>query len=485
MSLFSTDLRQNLPFIMVIFGVSGDLTRRKLVPALFELYQAGFLPNEFTVVGFARRDWSREEMIHQVGNVLGEKNINASEKDLNTFFSHFEYFKGDFEIKVDYERLSVILDELDDKVGQCGRRLFYLATPAESYSVILNGLKDAALQNPCGDNQSWTRVIIEKPFGHDLASAKSLDSEMLNIFEESQIYRIDHYLAKETAQNIMMFRFANSIFEPIWNSNYIEKIEIIVNEEIGIGTRGNFYDKTGALRDIVQNHLLQLLALTTMEQPAAASAKAFRDSRAQLLKSVGCFDLRHLGRNLVLGQYESYKQESNVGPDSRTETFAAVRAEVDLPRWQGVPVFLISGKKLASSMTRVRVAFKNPPKNLFETLAEYKNHNILNFDIQPTEGIGLQLLAKQPGYRNTIQPVTMHFNYHENFREHTIDAYTRLLLDAIDGDQTLFTRSDEIEAEWQFVDPILDRIKDLKIKPEIYKDGGEGPSGLAGLMNQP
>lgn len=479
-SLFSTDLRQNVPFVMVIFGVSGDLTRRKLVPALFELYQSGYLPERFTILGFARRDWSHDDLVREVGEYLINK-PGVSQDSLNKFFSHFDYLQGNFEKLDDYKGLAARLDQLDDGIGQGGRRLFYLATPAESYSLILEGLKEASLQESRGDDQAWTRLVVEKPFGRDLASAKELDREILSTFEEKQIYRIDHYLAKETAQNMMMFRFANAIFEPIWNSEHIERIEIMVSEEIGIGTRGNFYDKTGALRDIVQNHLLQLLALTTMDQPESATAKAFRDSRAKLLSSISCFDLGHLGRNIILGQYSSYQKEPNVAPNSQTETFAAVHAEIDLPRWRGMPIFLITGKKMTTTMTRIRVAFKNAPKSLFHMEAT-GSHNVLSFDIQPTEGIGLQLLAKKPGYGSVLQPVTMHFNYRENFVEQTIDAYTRLLLDAIDGDQTLFTRSDEVEAEWKFIDPILARIEEQKLKPEVYADGSEGPAGLAGLM---
>lgn len=466
---------------MVIFGVSGDLTRRKLVPALFELYQAGFLPDQFTVLGFGRRDWTTEQMVREIGAFLSHK-TSASQTDLNKFFSHFTYFQGHFEIEQDYVRLAAALEKQDRAIGQCGRRLFYLATPADSYSPIMAGIKATKLQLPCGDKTGWTRVVIEKPFGRDLTSARALDREMLAIFDEDQIYRIDHYLAKETAQNMLMFRFANAIFEPIWNSEYIDRIEIEVNEAIGIGTRGNFYDQTGALRDIIQNHALQLLALTTMEPPSSATAKAFRDSRAKLLKSVGCFDLGHLGRNLVLGQYSSYLSEPDVKSESQTETFAAVQAEIDLPRWKGVPILLITGKKLANTMTRVTVTFKNSAKNLFQFENGVSNHNMLIFDIQPKEGIGLRLLAKQPGYRSVIQPATMHFNYSESFNEQTIDAYTRLLLDAVDGDQTLFTRSDEVEAEWLFVDPILSRMAELKLKPEIYADGSEGPGGLQGLL---
>lgn len=483
MSLFNTNLRLNVPFVMVIFGVSGDLTRRKLVPALFELYRGGYLPERFTILGYARRDWEASDMVAEIETFLKDK-PDTDQAKLKQFFAHFDYLRGDFDKPTDYDGLAAKLKQLDDSIGQCGRRLFYLATPAESYLKILDGIKRTKLQEACGEDQSWTRVVVEKPFGRDLVSAKALDKELTMIFAENQIYRIDHYLAKETAQNIMMFRFANAIFEPLWSSSYIERIEIIIHESIGVGTRGNFYDATGALRDMVQNHLLQLLTLVTMEQPSANTAKAFRDARFKLLNSIGCMDLDHLGRNLVLGQYAGYRAEPNVGKDSVTETFVAVLAEIDLPRWRGVPVVLVAGKKMASTMTRIRVAFKNVPKNLFQGSVGLGSHNVLTFDIQPTEGIGLQLLAKQPGYGSEIAPVTMHFNYRDDFNEQSIDAYTRLLLDTVDGDQTLFTRSDEVEAEWRFIDPILTRLGEWGLKPKVYADGSLGPEEADRLLKQ-
>ena len=465
---------------MVIFGVSGDLTRRKLVPALFDLYQAGFLPDRFTVLGYARRDWSAQDMVREVGGTLAER-ADIDQSKLKKFFAHFEYQRGNFDNPTDYDSLAAKLQELDDATSQCGRRLFYLATPAHSYESILAGINRAKLEVPCGEDESWTRIVIEKPFGHDLISSQTLDKQLTDIFTEDQIYRIDHYLAKETAQNIMTFRFANAIFEPIWNAEHIDRIEITVQEEIGIGTRGNFYDKTGALRDVVQNHLLQLLALVTMDQPTAPTGDSFRDARAKLLSSICCFDLNHVGRNLALGQYAGYRKEADVSPDSNTETFAAVRVDITTPRWQGVPVFLVTGKRMAKAMTRITIEFKSVDKGVYDLPVDHKR-NVLTFDIQPQEGIGLQLLAKQPGYGHTIQPVSMHFNYAENFQNERIDAYTRLLLDAIDGDQTLFTRSDEVAAEWRFIDPIIERIQAIKLHPQIYPDGSDGPSGLSTII---
>ncbi len=480
MSLFSTDSRPNVPFVMVIFGVTGDLTRRYLVPALFELYQGGYLPEKFSILGYARRDWTVDELVTQAGGRLQEQ-VGVDREKLKQFFAHFDYLQGNFDEPADYDRMAARLEQVDGVAGQCDRRLYYLATPAENYSAILAGIKRVGLQIPCGPDQGWTRIIVEKPFGRDLASAELLDKELTGTFSEDQIYRIDHYLAKETAQNILTFRFANALFEPVWSAEHIERIEIALHEQIGIGTRGNFYDRTGALRDMVQNHLLQLLALVTMEQPAAVTAEAFRDSRAQLLAAISAFDLHNLEEHLVLGQYAGYTKEPNVAPESRTETFVAVQIAIDGSRWKGVPMYLMTGKSLGETSTQVRVVFKKPLKSLFVT-PEGAEANVLTFDIQPRQGIGLHLLAKQPGYGNVLVPVTMNFNYPETFSQHSIDAYPRLLLDAISGDQTLFTRSDEVNAEWRFIDPILKCIEKQGIKPEIYADGSAGPQGAVKLL---
>lgn len=479
--LFSTIERLNTPFVMVIFGATGDLTRRKLIPALFDLFQEGFLPEDFTLLGYARRPWTQEDFVSEAGVMLHDS-PHIDQIRLKQFFTHLDYKQGNFDELSDYEGLAAKLKELDGSAGQSARRLFYLATPAESYDAILDGIKKANLQEPVGKGDSWTRIVVEKPFGSDLATAEELDKRLTGIFAENQIYRIDHYLAKETAQNIMTFRFANAIFEPIWSAQHIERIEIEMYEEIGIGTRGNFYDRTGALRDVLQNHLLQLLALVAMEQPITGEANSFRDARTKLLESVRCFDVDNLERNVVLGQYQSYCNEENVKPDSLAETFVAIRAEINLPRWQGVPVILVTGKKLEAALTRIRVTFRQPLRSVFELPVNGADRNILTFDIQPNEGIRLNLLAKQPGFGHTIQSVGMHFHYHENFDATGIDAYNRLLLDAIDGDQALFTRSDEIDAEWRFVDPIVKKMAELKLEPKIYRDGSAGPAGVTQLL---
>ncbi|MFI5240558.1 MAG: glucose-6-phosphate dehydrogenase [Candidatus Saccharimonadia bacterium] len=480
MALFTSKLRLNSPFIMVIFGVSGDLTRRKLVPALFDLYNGSFLPDKFTILGFARREWTREDMIREAGSEI-QKRSNIDQNKLNQFFTHFDYLQGNFDEPTDYPKLALKIEKLDSAIGKSGRRLFYLATPAENYPDILEGIKQAKLEQPSKVENGWTRVVIEKPFGRDLASSKLLNLSLRKIFHENQIYRIDHYLAKETAQNIMTFRFANALFEPVWKSNYIERIEIDMFESIGVGTRGNFYERTGAMRDVVQNHLMQLMALVTMDQPNASTADAFRDSRTRLLEAVRCFDVNHLGRNVVLGQYASYRREEHVAPASTTETFASVRVEIDTQRWSGVPIFLTTGKMMGRTLTQIRVAYKNAPASVYELPMDL-NHNVLTFDIQPKEGIGLQLLAKQPGYGHDIVPVNMHFSYSENFPAPSIDAYARLLLDALDGDQTLFTRSDEVAAEWTFVDSIISRVQEHMLQPQIYEDGSDGPAGLKSLL---
>ncbi len=475
MSLLNTNLRLNTPFVMVIFGASGDLTRRKLVPAIYDLFEAGFLPDRFVIVGYARRGWSRQDFVREVSG-----NINDRDKAAQ-FLAHFQYQQGDFTEPDDYQKLSERLNYFDAELGQCGRRLYYLATPAESYSLILTGLSQSGLNDSCGDEGGWTRVVVEKPFGRDLVSARKLDVQLAESFSEDQIYRIDHYLAKETAQNIMTFRFANSIFEPIWNAEHIERIDITVSESIGVGTRGAFYDATGAIRDVLQNHLLQLLALTTMDKPASLSAAEFRQGRAHLLSHLELLN-DSAESNIVLGQYQGYQAEPSVDPKSDTETFVAVKMGIDLERWRGLPVYLMTGKMLQGVFSTIKVTFKRPSLRLFGSEERGNEYNVLTFNIQPDEGIMLDLVAKEPGYGHNLQIAKMHFDYRENFSKPVIDAYSRLILDAIDGDQTLFTRADEIEAEWKFVDQIYQAVNANNLKIIPYKKGSQGPEVLENFL---
>jgi glucose-6-phosphate 1-dehydrogenase len=454
------------PFVMVIFGASGDLTRRKLVPALFDLYKAGLLPQRFTILGYARRDWSKDQFVAEVSGGLGEATQQHTE-----FFEHFEYQRGDFDVPEDYEGLARRMDSLNDELGQCGHRLFYFATPAESYQTILQGLKKVGLEKPCSDD-GWTRLVVEKPFGHNLESARHLDGELRKIFEEEQIYRIDHYLAKETVQNILAFRFANSIFESLWSAEHIERIEIVVAEQDAIGTRGGFYDKTGAIRDVLQNHILQLLAITTMDAPETANAEEFRQQRAELLADIKTGELN---KDLVLGQYSGYHEVDKVDPQSTTETFVLLKAMVDRPRWQGMPIYLATGKALSATKAAITVYFKKPVNKLFDHHESGKNYNVLTFHLQPNPSTGIQLLAKKPGYKTEVKPVNMEVSYDESFASKGVDAYSRLIVDIINGDQTLFTRSDEVEAEWSFIDPIVEAIQKNGTKPDSYDPGSRGP----------
>ncbi len=451
------------PFVLVIFGASGDLTRRKLVPALYDLYQAKLLPPSFTVLGYARRDWDKSEFIKAVSAHLAESDQRTA------FLEHFEYQQGDFTLASDYRQLDERLKRLDTQAGLCSQRLFYIATPPDNYHRILEGIAAAGLQEPC-DEAGWTRIVVEKPFGHDLSSAQRLDNQLRTIFQEDQIYRIDHYLAKETAQNIAAFRFANSIFEPIWSNRYIERIDITMKETIGIGTRGAFYDKTGVLRDVIQNHLLQLLALMTMDEPDG-SPESYRDERAKALTNLRMSEDR---THILLGQYEGYANEANVALQSHTATYAEVKLHLSGPRWGGVDVVLRAGKALDETKTVVEVVFKASESNLYKNTNSSKYYNNVIFNIQPKEGIQVGLLAKSPGYRHALQPVNMHFDYVESFNESSIDAYSRLLLDAVEGDVTLFARSDEIEAQWRLIDPIVQQA--TAIKPIRYEQGSEGPT---------
>ncbi len=468
MSLFNTHSPHNAPFVMTIFGVTGDLTRRKLVPALFDLYREGFLPDQFIILGYARRDWDKVELIRQVGQFIDDS------EQAGEFLKHFEYQRGDFGVPGDYKKLHQRLDELNDQLGQCGHRLLYLATPADSYHQIVAGIGTSDLHLPC-DPEGWTRLVVEKPFGHDLASAQRLDQELAKWFQEDQIYRIDHYLAKETVQNIITFRFANSIFEALWDGAHISRIEIVVAEEQEVGTRGAFYDKTGALRDVIQNHCLQLLALTTMEQPTSATAEDFRNARAKALGQLKLTNADELNTKLVLGQYSGYREVDQVEPKSNTETFALLEVGLESDRWRNVPVYLATGKALGVSKATIAVYFKDTEGPLFGSTKHSKNHNNIIFHLQPEPGIALTLLAKKPGYGHEVEPVDMHFSYHENFSEQGTDAYARLLVDAINGDQTLFTRSDEVEAEWRFIDTVTQAMEQLRLKPETYKPGTNGP----------
>ena len=476
------------PCTVVIFGASGDLTYRKLVPALYNLAASGDLPPQFKVVGFARREKSddgfRAEMLE--GNKKFSRQGHNDE--LWASFSHsIHYHRSEFTDAAGYASLKALLDKFDAERGAPANRLFYLATAPEYFSVVLEQLAAAGLnQAPEG---KWSRVVCEKPFGKDLPSAQKLNRIVGEVFEEKDTYRIDHYLGKETAQNLMVLRFANEIFEPLWNSRYIDHVQITCSENLGMeGGRGGYYDTAGALRDMVQNHLFQLLSLVAMEPPTDLSADSVRDEKVKVIRSLRPLTSpADVAANVIRAQYTEgvvdgvkrvgYRQEDRVNPQSMTESYVALRLKIDTWRWQGVPFYMRMGKQLPKKSTEISLHFKRPPQNLFKTEDVIGNDNALVIRIQPDEGISLRMLSKQPGVLLRMQPVKMDFHYSTSFGKASPEAYERLLLDAMAGDATLFARNDEVEHAWRYIDVIEDAWHKSAEPPPMceYPAGSWGP----------
>ena len=490
------------PCTMVICGATGDLTTRKLGPALYNLMLGGFLPPEFSVVGFARRQMSdddfREELREGIDQYSRNRPVKASV--WKSFSQGIEYHVGEFHQAESYKELAKRLDRIDRDRGTAGNRLFYLAVPPVLYPEIVKQLGAAGLAQSGEDRQDakrgWVRVIVEKPFGFDIGSARKLNREFGEVFKESQIYRIDHYLGKETVQNLAVFRFGNGLFEPIWNRRYIDSVQITVAETVGVEGRGEFYDQTGALRDIVQNHALQLMTCFATEPPVEFSASDLRDEKLKVLRAVKPMTVADVADNTVRGQYVSgwveghkvhaYRDEPEVDPESETETFVALKLSIDSWRWAGVPFYIRTGKAMPTRVTEIAVQFRRAPLALFARAgAPQIDPNILAIRIQPDEGILLRFGAKVPGQGLQIRSVNMDFRYGSSFAVDSPDAYETLLLDAMIGDPSLFTRSDETERAWEILDPILRAWADGKGGPlHFYGAGTWGPPAADELLDR-
>lgn len=476
------------PCIMVIFGATGDLTGRKLLPALYNLALGGQLPSHFACVGFARREKTNETFRQELLNDINKysRNKPADAEVWDEFKEQIFYHQSEFHEDEGYEKLSALLQTIDKKLGTRGNRVFYLSTQPSFFPLIIQKLHQHKLiYNINETNDKWSRVIIEKPFGHDLTSAQSLQQEITKYLDESQIYRIDHYLGKETVQNLLVFRFSNSIFEALWNNHHIDHVQITVSEEIGIGTRGRLWEESGMLRDIVQNHMMQLLCLVAMEPPTSLKAHAIHNEKVKVMEALRPIPLQDLEHSAVRGQYgpgfiegievKGYRQEDNVAPDSSVETYAALKLFIDNWRWAGIPFYLRAGKRLPKRATEIAVVFKKAPGYLFQSESNKNEANILVIRIQPDEGISLKFNCKLPGLSNLIQPVKMDFLYGAYFGAAPPEAYERLICDCMAGDNTLFARADEAMASWRLLTPVLEQWASKK--PEDFPNYAAGTWG--------
>jgi glucose-6-phosphate 1-dehydrogenase len=465
---------------IVIFGASGDLTHRKLMPSLFNLCRKGRLPEVFRIVGFATSHWSDEEFREEMQRGVSEHaDFEFTQDEWAEFAPHLHYCPGNFEDQGDFEKLSQRLSELEN--GPVGR-LYYLAVPPRFFTTIVAALGSAGMVS---ENEGWRRVIIEKPFGTDLKSAKELNQSIHRVLGERQVYRIDHYLGKETVQNIMVFRFANLVFEPVWNRNYVDCIQITVAESVGLEGRAGYYDKAGVGRDMFQNHLLQLLSLVAMEPPSSFEPDELREEKVKVLRAVRPITVSDVAQETIRGQYRGYKEEPGVAQGSQTPTYAAMRLFIDNWRWQGVPFYLRSGKKLAEKYSEIIVKFKCPPMTMFpEEPSEMVSPNMLALCLQPDEGIHLRFEAKVPDTMAMMRSVEMEFHYKDSFGPMSIpDSYEVLLLDALHGDPSLFTRADRAELAWQLIDPILAAWNGPEGPPLlIYEPGSWGPGEADELL---
>jgi glucose-6-phosphate 1-dehydrogenase len=470
------------PCALVVFGVTGDLSRKKLLPAIYDLANRGLLPTDFVLLGFARRDWEDgdfEDLAKK--SAKDHARTNWNEEVWNRLSGNIKFVPGSFDDDASFDELARTLDELRESHGIKGNAAFYLSIPPTMFPTVLNQMNRTGMADN-GKSGGWRRVVVEKPFGHDITSALELNRLVDSVFTADDVFRIDHYLGKETVQNIMALRFANQMFEPVWNAHYVDSVQITMAEDVGIGGRAAFYDATGAARDVLQNHLLQLLALTAMEEPVEFSAEAIRTEKVKALRAITLPE--NLAETAIRGQYDqgwlagsrvrAYRGEDGVAPESQTETFAAVELNVDTRRWAGVPFYLRTGKRLPKRVTEIAVLFKTAPHLPFDKTDTVElGHNQLVIRVQPDEGITLKFGSKVPGTAMEVRDVSMDFLYGEAFTESSPEAYERLILDVLLGDATLFPRNQEVEASWRVIDPLEEFWAGQE--PYLYRAGEWGP----------
>lgn len=477
------------PCSLIIFGVTGDLARKKVMPAIYDLANRGLLPPGFALVGFARRDWETQDFAQIVHDSVRDHARTEFREDVwQQLASGIRFVAGDLHSDESFDELRRVVDELDATRGTRGNHAFYLSIPPGLFPDVINQLRRSGLATAAKD--AWRRVVIEKPFGHDTHSARELNKTVGTVFDSGSVFRIDHYLGKETVQNMLAIRFANAMYEPIWNSNYVDHVQITMAEDIGIGGRAGYYDGIGAARDVIQNHLLQLLALTAMEEPNSFLADSVRVEKEKVLSALVL--PRDIEKHSARGQYaagwqggievKGYLEEDGIDPNSRTETYAAIRFDIDNRRWAGVPFYLRAGKRLGRRVTEVAVTFKRAPHLPFSSTATQElSNNVIVFRIQPDEGMTVRFGSKVPGTALEVRDVNMDFAYGDTFTEASPEAYERLILDVLLGDPPLFPRHSEVELQWRILDPILERWE-KRGQPEQYHSGGWGPESSYEMM---
>ncbi|MGC6456054.1 MAG: glucose-6-phosphate dehydrogenase [Coraliomargaritaceae bacterium] len=479
-----------MPTVMVIFGASGDLTARKLVPALFNLSVDNLLPSDFHLIGYGRKSIEDEDFRLSMDTAVETFSRRPLDREIwRRVREQMVYHAGGYDDADSFVKLAAQIDAIEVSLGRKVQRLFYISTPPGVFEPIIANLGASGLATAHSGTELASKVIVEKPFGRDLESARSLNASIKRVFDESQVYRIDHYLGKETVQDLLVQRFANSIFEPLWNREYVNNVQITVAESIGVGSRGGYYDNSGALRDMIQNHTMQLVALTAMEPPVSLDPESIRDEKVKVLKAIQPLELDPLRGDVVRGRYTSglvdgspenaYLDAEGIPADSSTETYAALRLSINNWRWKGVPFYIRSGKRMARRVSEIAIQFKRPPGILFSEGSRFDlAANTMVIQIQPDEGVTLVMNSKVPGLETRTQPVKMHFRYATTFGSNTPEAYERLILDAMVGDSTLFIRGDETEASWNLVTPVLEHWRASGADGlEEYASGSWGPSG--------